>query len=60
MDEQGLGLGVCENSKVLGSSGKKRTYVATPENREWVSTLECISAGGWKIDPMVIFKGQNL
>jgi hypothetical protein len=57
INEQGLGLGVYENSKVLGSSKKKHTYVTTPENREWVSILECGSAGGRKIDPLVIFKG---
>ena len=46
MDEHGIGLGICNNSRVLGASGKHKTYIQTPENREWVSMLERISASG--------------
>ena len=60
MDEQGLGLGVCSNTKVLSSSKKTRTYVKSPQNREWVSVLECISATGRIIKPLIIFKGNSL
>ncbi|KAI0990914.1 hypothetical protein K3495_g17273, partial [Podosphaera aphanis] len=60
MDEQGLGLGVCSNTKVLSSSKKTRTFVISPQNREWVSVLECVSATGRIIKPLIIFKGNSL
>lgn len=60
MDETGLALGVCENSQVFASSKKKKTYVKTPENREWVSVVETISATGKKLRCLVIFKGKSL
>jgi hypothetical protein len=60
MDETGTALGVCNNSTVLASSTKKKTYQKSPETREWASTVECISATGRKLRPVVIFKGQNV
>lgn len=63
MDEMGTALGVCTNNRVLGSSEKQkrgRTYVAGPQNREWVSILETISATGEHIRPCIIFKGKAL
>ncbi|KAI0999735.1 hypothetical protein K3495_g8466 [Podosphaera aphanis] len=59
MDEQGLGLGICSNTMVVASSQVRRASVKSPENREWVSTLEAISATGKIIKPLVIFKGKT-
>ena len=58
MDEHGIGLSVCNNSRVLGVSGKRKTYIQSPENRGWVSILECISASGRFIRPLAIFKAK--
>jgi hypothetical protein len=60
MDETGLALGVCANTRVLSSSQKKKAYIRSPENREWVSMIECVSAIGQKLRCAVIFKGQSL
>ena len=60
IDETGIALGVCTNQRVIGSSETTHTYIQTPENREWVSIIECISASGLKITPVVIFKGKTL
>ena len=60
VDEHGIALGVCANTRVIGKAGKKRTYMQSPENREWVSIIETISATGKHIRPVVIFKGQNV
>jgi hypothetical protein len=60
MDEHGIAMGKCINSFVLSTSNKKRTYVESPESREWVSILECINGNGNSITPLIIFKGQNL
>ncbi|KAI0997084.1 hypothetical protein K3495_g11101 [Podosphaera aphanis] len=60
MDETGVALGVCTNTRVIASSKKKKTYIKSPENREWVSVIECVSAAGRKLRCGVIFKGQSL
>jgi hypothetical protein len=60
MDETGCALGVCTNAQVLASSSKKKAYIKSPEDREWVSTIETISATGVKLQCLVIFKGKHL
>jgi hypothetical protein len=60
IDETGIALGVRDNSQVLASAHKRKAYVRSPENREWVSIVECVSATGQKLRPVVIFKGQSL
>jgi len=60
MDETGIALGVCTNTRVLARAGKKKAYIKEPGNREWVSIIECISASGSKLKPMVVFKGKSL
>ena len=60
MDETGVALGVCTNSQVVASSSKKKAYIKSPENREWVSIIETISAVGVKLQCLVIFKGKHL
>lgn len=60
MDETGIALGVCTNQTVLGTSSTNRTYVQRPENREWVSVIEAVSATGQKIRNIVIFKAQSV
>jgi hypothetical protein len=60
MDETGIALGVCTNSQVIARAGKRKAYVKTPGDREWVSILETVSAAGRKLRCMVIFKGQSL
>ncbi|KAI0994625.1 hypothetical protein K3495_g13556 [Podosphaera aphanis] len=55
-DETGLALGVCTNTQVVAKSTEKKTYVKSPENREWVSIIEAVSATGKKIKCVVILK----
>jgi DDE superfamily endonuclease len=60
MDESGLGLGRCTNQRVVGSSKSGRTYVKSPETREWVTIIEVVSATGRALRPTVIFKGKSV
>jgi hypothetical protein len=60
MDETGTQLGACNNQIVLGSSHKKSTRIKTPNEREWVTAIETISAAGKKIRPLIVFKGQSV
>jgi len=57
MDETGIVLGVCNNQQIIGSSTSTTAYKKTPENREWVSIIETISATGRRLKALVIFKG---
>tara|TARA_R110002003_G_scaffold853_2_gene21702 strand:- start:2227 stop:3540 length:1314 start_codon:yes stop_codon:yes gene_type:complete len=60
MDETGVALGVCNNSQVIASAHKSKAYNKSPEDREWVSIVEVVSATGQKLRPVVIFKGHSL
>ncbi|TIA33351.1 hypothetical protein D6C78_07615 [Aureobasidium pullulans] len=56
MDEHWTAVGVCTNSYVLASSSQRRSYVKSPESREWVSIIEIVSPAGGFARPLVIFK----
>ncbi|KAI1006967.1 hypothetical protein K3495_g1257 [Podosphaera aphanis] len=60
MDEHGIRLGACSNSRVIASSDKRGTYVKSPDSREWVSIIESISATGCSSRPLIISEGGNL
>ncbi|KAI0992576.1 hypothetical protein K3495_g15609 [Podosphaera aphanis] len=61
MDETGLALGVCTNTILIASSSKKKkAFVKSPENREWVSIIGCVSAARRKLRCAAIFKGKSL
>jgi hypothetical protein len=60
MDETGIALGVCTNTQVIARAGKRKAYIKSPGDREWVSIIEAVSAAGRKLRCMVIFKGKSL
>jgi hypothetical protein len=45
---------------VVIDSTLNHSYAAQPGRQEWVTVIECISAAGGKIEPYIIFKGENL
>ena len=59
MDEFGIVLGACINSIAIGDASKKNTFIQSPNNREWVSIVELVSALGRLIRPLIIFKGKH-
>ena len=59
MDESSIALGVYINSIAIGDASKKNTFVQLPNNREWVSIVELVSALGQLIRPLIIFKGKH-
>lgn len=60
MDETGILEGLGCNGLVLGSSEKKITLKKRVRSRCWTTILECISAAGRALTPLVIFKGKDL
>lgn len=60
MDETGMMEGLGTNGLVLGSSEKTMTIKKHPGSRSWTTIVECISATGVALTPLVIFKGESL
>ena len=60
VDEIGTMIGLRDNPLVIGPSSVRKIYTMDPGNREWVTILECVSADGRVLPPLVIFKGVNV
>jgi len=45
---------------IITHHGNKQVYLANPDNRELITSVECISAGGFAIAPMIIMAGKVL
>lgn len=60
MDEAGLLEGQGGNGLVLGSAEKRSIRKKQPGSRTWTSFIECISATGRHLPPLVIFKGKSV
>jgi hypothetical protein len=60
MDKHSIALRVCVNSTVIGDALKRRSYVKSLEDREWVLIIKTVSGIGGFIRPLVIFKGAAL
>jgi hypothetical protein len=43
-----------------GKGGQGRAVKATPGRQEWVTTVECVSATGMALPPLVIFKAVRM
>lgn len=59
MDEKGLVMGAAARSAALVDRDQKTVYEIGDGSRELVTAIECISAAGIALRPMVIFKGQK-
>jgi hypothetical protein len=60
MDEAGIMEGMGSNGLVLGCKGARGVVQKMPGNKAWTSFIECISATGEAIPPLVIFKGKSV
>jgi hypothetical protein len=60
MDEAGIMEGIGDNGVVVGSSESRSVQKKTPGSRAWTSFIECISATGRSLHPLVIFKGKSV
>ncbi len=59
-DEHGLLEGKGSNGLVLGHSAKKIAIRKQLGSRFWTTIIECISATGKALPPLVIFKGDSV
>jgi hypothetical protein len=60
MDESGIMEGYGANGLVVGSSERRAIQKKQPGSRAWTSFIECVSATGNALHPIVIFKGKSV
>lgn len=59
VDETGFQIGCVGSEFVLtGSENRGMCHVLEQTNQEWVTSIECVSAVGRVLDPLIIFKGK--
>jgi hypothetical protein len=58
-DETGFRIGCARGSLVITHATISRVYIPDPDNRETITSVECISAGGFAIQPMLIMSGKT-
>jgi hypothetical protein len=58
-DETGFAIGLIATAKVVTRAEYYgRRSVLQLGDREWVTAIESISASGWALPPVIIFKGK--
>ena len=57
MDETGFRIGIGRDQWVITKDRTRPAYLPSSSNRELVTVIECVSAGGTVIAPMVILPG---
>ena len=60
MDEAGIMEGQGENGLVVGSVDRQKIQKKQPGSKTWISFIECISAAGKALRPLLIFKGKGV
>ncbi|OHW97453.1 transposase [Colletotrichum incanum] len=60
MDETGILEGQGSNGLVLGMAETTSVRKKQPGSRAWVSIIECISAIGHALNPLIIYKGKTV
>jgi DDE superfamily endonuclease/Tc5 transposase DNA-binding domain len=57
-DETGFQIGVGKSQWIVTASRVKKQYLPSDNNRDYVTAVEAISAGGAVIEPMLILTGK--
>ena len=65
MDKTGFGIGATQSTRVLTvvETGQKRPCKAVKSagaRQEWVTSIECVSAAGTALPPLLIYKGTGI
>ncbi len=60
MDESAFGIGEEQATKYLYILIKLSKYKSIAGKQEWVTDIECVSATGEALPPLLIFKGANV
>lgn len=60
MDESGFGIGESQTTKCLIYLGQQQKNKRIVGKQEWVTDIECISASGEALPPIIVWKGKHL
>ena len=60
MDESGIMEGLGVNVLVVGASDLRQAYMKEPNKGKWMTFVECISAQGHALNPLVILNGKSI
>jgi hypothetical protein len=60
MDETGFRIGIGQCYKVIIRSSNHRQYLTDPDNRDYITSIESISAEGVSIASMLVLKAANI
>jgi hypothetical protein len=58
MDEKGFLMGRLSRVKVICCQGKKWNFKMQEGQRELITVIETVSAGGFVIPPTIVYKGE--
>ena len=59
MDESGFAVGTSQTSRVLVNVRERSSWKVVHGRQEWITAIECISAAGEALAPMLIFKAKH-
>ena len=59
MDESGLAVNESQSSRALVNILEKSSWKVIPGRQQWITAIECISAGGSALPPLLIFKAKH-
>ncbi|KYG41377.1 hypothetical protein M433DRAFT_159111 [Acidomyces richmondensis BFW] len=59
MDECGVAIGTSQSSRVLVNVREDSSWKMISGRQEWIAAIECISAAGIAIPPLIIFKAKH-
>ncbi|KYG44865.1 hypothetical protein M433DRAFT_155121, partial [Acidomyces richmondensis BFW] len=58
MDESGFAIGASQSSRVLVNIRERSSWKVIKGRQEWITAIECVSAAGYAIPPLLIFKAE--
>lgn len=59
MDESGFAVGVSQSSRALVNIKELSKWKVINGRQEWITAIECISAAGTTVPPLLIFKAKH-
>jgi hypothetical protein len=59
MDESGFAVGTSQSSRALVNVREQSSWKVINGRQEWITAIECVSAAGVAIPPLVIFKAKH-
>ena len=59
IDKKGFLMRLASKARVICRQGRKNSRYTCDGNRELITVLECVSAGGYLLPPLIVTKGAH-